>query len=100
MNSNNKKNQSSRQMLLNILNNIKFSDQKLRDIKHYIETKELPEFDAPYAEKKKEQFVKNFANNDYGIKDDGTLVYIPLNKEILSSKEKIKNYLKCMMMIK
>ena len=52
MNSNNKTNQSSRQLLLNILNNIKFSDQKLRDIKHYIETKELPEFDPPYAEKK------------------------------------------------
>jgi hypothetical protein len=67
--------------LLNTLNNIKFSDQKLRDIKHYIETNELPEFDPPYAEKKKEQFIKNFVNDDYGIKDDGTLVYIPLNKQ-------------------
>jgi hypothetical protein len=90
MNLKNKKYQSPRQLLLNTLNNIKFSDQKLRDIKHYIETNKLPEFDPPYAEKKKEQFVKNFANDDYGIKDDGTLVYIPLNKEILSTKEKDK----------
>ena len=90
MNLKNKKYQSPRQLLLNTLNNIKFSDQKLRDIKHYIETNKLPEFDPPYAEKKKEQFVKNFANDDYGIKDDGTLVYIPLNKEILSSREKEK----------
>ena len=57
MNLKNKKYQSPRQLLLNTLNNIKFSDQKLRDIKHYIETNKLPEFDPPYAEKKKEQFV-------------------------------------------
>ena len=88
MNFKNKKYQSGRQILLNTLNNINFSDQKLEDIKKYIETKELPEFEAPYAEKKKERFVKLFANKDYGIQNDGTLIYKPLNKEILSSKEK------------
>ena len=83
-----KKYQSPRQILLNTLNNIKFSDQKLRDIKSYIQTNELPEFDPPYAEKKKEQFLKNFDNDDYAIKDDGTLIYKPLNKEILTTREK------------
>jgi hypothetical protein len=83
-----KKYQSPRQILLNTLNNIKFSDQKLRDIKEYIKTDQLPEFDPPYAEKKKEQFLKNFDNDDYAIKDDGTLIYKPLNKEILSTREK------------
>ena len=80
--------QSPRQLLLNSLNNIKFTDQKLRDIKHFIETKKLPHFDPPYANSKREQFIKNFDNDNYKIKDDGTLIYKPLNKEILSTGEK------------
>ena len=80
--------QSPRQLLLNSLNNIKFTDKKLQDIKHFIETKKLPHFDPPYANVKRDQFIKNFDNNNYGIRDDGTLIYKPLNKEILSTREK------------
>ena len=33
--------QTPRQLLLNSLNNIKFTDQKLADIKHFIQTKKF-----------------------------------------------------------
>lgn len=78
--------QTTRQLLLNALNNIKFTDQKIRDVKTYVRTKQLPEFDAPYAMSKQKHFLKLFGNNNYEVKE-GSLYYKPLNKEIAPDKK-------------